>query len=437
VRKWKWLAALIVAVVALAIIAGAGFMNGNNVVNATSSVSIGNVKLTSVYHDIKNGGLGFRIIATISNPTMYTITIQGMKYYVTINKVEAEATGPESVTIPSGSSKNVTIVARLDTSTREGAKAAKDIFLTYEVLVGVGVTGEVPVTWFGIAKYSSVPIELSGNTTQEIGPLLGSEGGYGRLEASSPDFQVTSVKWLVDGHETYEVTEGKTTTLEFTVKALKDLNQYNIMACAVYDVKVLSDSGLKCHVYKVSMKKGEEQTFDLQFAANYPESLSSWVRGIYAIIGKEHYDKWIGEETISPKYYTSPDSYPPRLRIKKAPESISVVGVKWYVNGHEVTEVHKGDHVTAVITIKANTPIYNYRVRYCVRADYKFLLDKDVTCKDSVLNIQQGKTTTVSIGFKAEKHWLLRGYFIYLYSEQRYQYYWEMSNHYPPRLRMK
>jgi len=430
-----------VALVVLALIASIGFMNSGNVVNAANALEVSKVELTSLYHDVQQGGLGLRMNVAISNPTNTPVTLNNLRYFVSVNGLEIQAEGPSSVTVNPRSSSTVTVKARLDTSSEEGAKVAKEIFMTHEAVIGVGIVGEAPIKWFGVAKYSSTTVELSGNTTQNVGPLLGELEGNA-VTASSPDLRVTSLKWVVDGKQANEVIEGKTVTLEFNIKALKDLRNYHLMICVFYDIKHYPDSLLKCFTPEVNVNSGEEKTVKVSFAANLPLYMQPFesykmFRGFYAIIGKRHYSHWSGYYEIKPIYYNMPNHYPPRLKLIRAPESISVVGVKWYVNGHEVTEVHKGDHVTAVMTIKANTPIYNYKITYCVRADYKFLVDKNVKCEHTTLNIKQGETTTLSASFKAEHHWLLRGYFIQAYTTLRYGFDWTMPSHYPPRLKLK
>ncbi len=86
-------------------------------------------------------------------------------------------------------------------------------------------------------------------------------------------------------------------------------------------------------------------------------------------------------------------------------------------------------------TLKAITNSHSVRVKYCIRADYKFVVvvDKTVKCGHTAVYLDKGQEKTVTVGFKAEKHWLLRGYFVKVYIWQWDKTTWEMPSHYPPK----
>lgn len=86
-------------------------------------------------------------------------------------------------------------------------------------------------------------------------------------------------------------------------------------------------------------------------------------------------------------------------------------------------------------TLKAITNSHSVRVEYCIRADYKFVVvvDKTVKCGHTAVYLDKGQEKTVTVGFKAEKHWLLRGYFVKVYIWQWDKTTWEMPSRYPPK----
>jgi len=435
----KPLAYFMAAVVVLSVVTILGFASGSNVTNAANSLSISNVKLTSVYYDVEDKGLGFEIDETISNPTSNPVTINKMMYFVSLNGVEARAKGPESVTVPADSTKTVQVTATLN-STEVRSVGIKSMLKAREVRVGVGIVGEAPVTWYGLVKYSSVPIELSGNTTQEIGPLLTSLALTSAPEESESPIKVLSVKWFVNGKQVTSISAGEVVTVQLTVEALKDLHHSRdskIEVDLMADIKYDSDWFMGDKKFDLNMGKGGVQTLKWTFTANVPSNLFegvdklSWFRGYYIIV-------YSGKSTIGmpPCYYFMPSHYPPRLKVSVPRNPISVTSVEWYVGNQRVTSVKKSTYVTAVINLKVNADLHNYKVKYCARADIKYLTDKTAACREIVLNVLKGGTASLSITFKAKHHWLLRGYFIYVKGEVWDPYTWVMPSHYPPRLKV-
>jgi len=415
---------------------GAGFMGSGNVATASNNLVVSNVRVTSIYHDTARGGLGLNVSVTVRNPTNTPITLTNARYFMAVNGIEAtEVSGPADMLVPPQSSKTVSVTAWLDTTNNATAAMVKNMFIVHQAIVGVGLVADVPIKWFGTVEYSKATVELSGNTTQDVGPLLLRSKGHGGLTTSlGPAISVYDVAWYSnDGRQITEVEQGNIVYLKFTVKANNDVRNYPITACVFYDVKHASDWSLTCRDYSLTMKKGETKRITIGFIASIIPQISGEVRGLYLSVG--YFDITTG--TFVEAYYSMPNSYPPRLKFVGPPPHIEVVGAAWYVNGHEVTKVKKNTYVEARIRLKAVTRSYGVRVEYCVRADYKYVLDKNVKCSHTVLNLNEGEEKTLTITFKAEKHFLLRGYFIKVkISQQEGPKTWEMSNHYPPRLKV-
>ncbi len=427
-------AGLIVVGIALMLFS-VGLMGSNGVVEAAKELTISTVKLESLYHNASTGNLDLKVTATIKNPSNADVRLGNTKYFMSVNGVEASnVNGPDAMVIPARTSKTVTITATLNPNDNATREMLRNLFIIKEATIGVGMVAQAPVAWFGVLQYGRATVELSGNTTQEIGPILASliSGGHMMVAGSKNAFDVVSTAWYVNDHEVTEAQQGAEVTLKFRIRANSDLNGFKAMACIVRDKAHAFDIIDTCKGYVLNMRKGEEKELSLSFEVR---DVSTNCRGFYLSAGKEGMGE-IGESTIVEEYYAMPNKYPPRLKVKPVDMFLVVTGAGWYVNGQEVTKVKKNTNVEARVYLRAVANSHDVKVEVCVRADYKYVLDKNVACRTVRVSLDKGQTTTVSLTFKAEKHFLLRGYFIKVKISQWSSSTWEMGNHYPPRLKV-
>jgi len=429
--KIKVLVTSLVVIAVLISVAGIGLINGNSVVNASKGLTVSKVSLNSLFLDRKDKGLRIEASVTISNPSTVNLELRNVKYVMSVDgAVALNASGAQSFTVPARSTKTVKVTALLKPSDNESSKIIRNIFLTKEMALGIGLSAEVPIKWFNVAQYSTTTVELSGNTTQDVGPFLMAMKGV--KESYVNYFTVTGVKWYVNGHEVTEVQQGDYVTAKFTVKAESDLDDAPISVCVMVDVANSVDTALKCeNSIKVTLKQGEEKELSITFkAANIPDGS----RGFYLDVGPTecHYFGC----SLGDVYYETPNHYPPRLKVSNVVPYILVTDAGWYVGGHEVTSVHKGTWVDAKVTLKALTNSHNVKVEFCVRRDYKYWFDKNEKCITLTISLKKEQTTTLTIHFQANHHWLLRGYFMKVKIWEWSEHSWQMPNHYPPRLKV-
>ena len=245
------------------------------------------------------------------------------------------------------------------------------------------------------------------------------------LTSKNPTYKVTDVAWVVNGNRVDRVVEGQNVQARVTIESDTGLFETSIKFCVRADRAGLPDENVKCETKSVTIDPGRTYTAVINFKAEHYARL----RGYFVEVKGDNPDfSWHQES-----------KYPPRLRYVSP--SYKVDHVEWVVGGHTVTEVNKDTWVDAKITIKTDTGLAGTTVTFCVREDVAHAKDHDVACTTKTLYLSAGSTYTVTIHFQATYYKKFfaytRGYFVTVKSYSSPSYHWEMSNHYPPRLKVK
>jgi len=250
-----------------------------------------------------------------------------------------------------------------------------------------------------------------------------------KLSSGKPSYRVSSVEWLVNGKSVSKVVEGQDVEARITISTDTGLFETKVKFCVKADKAGLPDADVKCGTATLTVPAGGTYAVTIPFKAEH----YARIRGYFVEVSSE-----------DPDYsWHQKSDYPPRLRYVSP--SYRVDNVKWVVGGRSVTSVNSGTWVDAKITIKTDTGLAGTSITFCIREDIAHGKDHDTACVTKNVYIPAGSTYTVTIHFQANYHkkshffysTYTRGYFVTVRSDVSPSYSWEMSNHYPPRLKVR
>jgi len=452
----KWARESLIAVGAasiLALVVIGSLIGYYSVRSDLSGVSVNNLRLSSIYALPNTYGIGMNVSFKVINSLTHELNLRSVTYVLSVDGVRVGDIRVGSLAIPPSSSKDVSI--RVSVTDPKALEAINKSLLRGSMKLGVGVNYAVNVKLFNMLTFTNAMHATHITQVVSVGRFLKHEGGAVPLQASQNvgphAIKVTRVTWLVSGKQVDKVVDGQVVTAvisatatEDVKKALKEAQSDYLEICVMHDYKVLSDTRTKCVKVPEDMKQGDSRVFTITFTAKDKFAL----RGYYVSVG---YGSGGSGQTIGTgiyiPYWSMDNHYPPRLRITDPSFKASV---QWFANGHEVNSVRAGTDTYAKVTIQAVNGLPKSSVKICVREDIAHGSDKDTKCVTyTIPDLTPQSSFTVGIRFKAEYHHhsyfffstYTRGYFVTMKFKGVYsgssELSWEMSNHYPPRLRVK
>jgi len=449
------IAGLVVVSVALGL-TGAGLVSGGGVVNASRELRISNVSVTGVSFSRSNSSLRINANVTLSNPSTMNLELRNVRYVMSINGlVELNATGPNTVTVRPRSTKSVAVTAVLDVN-NDTVNVVNDVLASREVSVGVGIIADVPIKWFNVVQYSKITVELGGHGASNASSLLltGLTSSEPPQSSSPNAISVDSILWETGLNSSVEfcatgvpcntdkdvITVAVLGTL-VNVTVFFDLNTFHIPWDKAFYFIVIRENlwGKPGSIIATKLFNVISDGADIGLSFYAVPTDAHWgsCSGFYVEVWGAMKDSK-GNYVIDPNnriYVTPPGGA--RVILLNYGMLYNVASAKWYVNGHEVTSVKSGTWVDAKVTIRAFPYLRDTTFKVCVRKDYKYWFDKNEKCITRTVTIYNYGEKTFTIHFKAEHHWLLRGYFITVemydgHSKPK----WVMPSHYPPRLKV-
>ena len=451
------IAGLVIAGVALGL-TGAGLVSGSAVVNASRELSVDCVNVTAISFSPSDSSLRIDANVTLSNPSATSLELRSVRYVMSVDGlVELNASGPATIVMPPNSRKVVRVTAVLNVS-NETTDVVNSVLANGEVNVGVGIIADIPIEWFNVVQYSETTVGLGGRGVSNASSLLmgSTQPGLPKTSSSSA-ISVYSIWWVTDLNRTcddarYCANGYPCDTIKDTFAAAElgtlvnvtvafSLNTFNIpWDKAFYFIVIREDlwgkpgSIIATRLFNV-VSDGAD--IELSFYAIPTDEHWRSCSGFYVEVWGAMKDSK-GNYVIDPnnRIYVTP-SGGSRLSLINYGEGYGVISAKWYVDGHEVTSVKSGTWVDAKVTIRADPYVRGGTFKVCVRKDYKHWFDKDEACITRTVTLYNYREATFTIHFKAEHHWLLKGYFITLemydgHSKTK----WVMPSNYPPRLKV-
>ena len=408
-----------------------------------SDLSVGNIRLNSVYEIPHSHSIGMNVSFNVKNNMPYTINLNHLTYMLSVNNDRVGTAKADSLSLPPHSSKNVNINVKI--SGADALKAVNESLAKKSMELGVGVNYVTDVKLLNTLTFTRITRNIHAVNEVDVSRFV-KQGNGSLLESRKLPHPIKVIKtvWESGGEIIDHAVDLQPVNVSVTVLVTQDIKaaiqatkSKHLCICIMRDIRVLRDKIMKCMNVPTNLAVGKH-TFVIRFVVDKHLLL----RGYYISVG------YMMPNGKLRSYWVMDNHYPPRL---KALWPSFISSVWWEANGHKVNSVKAGTWVTAHITFYANgVGLPPITARICVREDIAHGKDHNAKCVFRALPLViPGKRFSTTVRFKAEYHHhsyfffstYTRGYYITVKFENIYTksslLSWEMSNHYPPRLRVK